>query len=575
MRRRGISKVAPATGVYDESLIYDNTNITSQFPNANNTRIDSTGNVLTATADNGEAISIFKTQDIGQSDFVALVAPFEGKFEFANISDVSSTIDTLIASTPIANGDNLVIVKDDDSIHEIVASGVIENGGTSTIIATPAMTSDTTPNGVSSASTVGFAGFEAWKAFDQTSGVWLTDVTQSGYLQYQFPIITAINEYIIVPTNNARSPKTWTLEASNSGAFSGEEIVLDTQTNITDWNAPTPHASFPFSNSTAYLYYRLVVTANNGDTYLGIQELEYYEYSPTYQLDTTAITAGEIPSRAYLVDTKASFELSGGFVEAEKDTDSYVYIDTTIVNDIFSDGSIVDTYPLNGDKTSLSGTNDGTGTLTNYSPSKFELGGDFDGTRGLMNIPIAIGSVSTVSMWIKKSILELTDVYPIGTTSTSFESYVQIGANNTGQIAVFNFRVNAVLAANVFTNDVHNHILYSFDGVDTVRLYHNSILVDTKVGTVNSFNGDIGLGQYRSNSGVSGDFNIDQVRLFNRELTQQEVATLYNEGDKFKTTRTYKDLVDPIGSQTVRTKVNLKATGDKMTELKATLNKKA
>ena len=120
------------TGVYDEDLSYTSLNIATEFPSGNNTNIDSSSGALVATGSNGEAISLVKTQDDGQSDFTALTSdtiPFQGEFEFANISDATSSANTLITSTPIQDGDNLVLVLDDNSINEIVASGVVETIG--------------------------------------------------------------------------------------------------------------------------------------------------------------------------------------------------------------------------------------------------------------------------------------------------------------------------------------------------------------------------------------------------------------------------------------------------------------
>lgn len=130
MKIGAIASGALDSGVADENLVYDDTNIAAQFPNGNNTGIDSTGNVLIATTLDGEAISIVKSQDAG-GDWVALTSDtiaFESELEFAIISDVTSSADTLVTDTVISNGDALIIVKDDDSIHEIVASGVTGSG---------------------------------------------------------------------------------------------------------------------------------------------------------------------------------------------------------------------------------------------------------------------------------------------------------------------------------------------------------------------------------------------------------------------------------------------------------------
>ena len=90
----------------------------------------------------------------------------------------------------------------------------------------------------------------------------------SGYIQYAFNNgLTAkvITSYKITsnPGTNARAVKDWTLEASNTDSFSGEETVLDTQSGqvFTD----TEEKTFSFSNTTSYVYYRLVIAANNGD----------------------------------------------------------------------------------------------------------------------------------------------------------------------------------------------------------------------------------------------------------------------------------------------------------------------
>lgn len=95
----------------------------------------------------------------------------------------------------------------------------------------------------------------------------------------------AINAYRIIynqPTT-AYAPKNWTIEASNTGAFSGEEVTLDTRTGETTWtkatssNYGTAWNEYLFTNSTAYRYWRINITANNGHgTYLIFAEMEMF-----------------------------------------------------------------------------------------------------------------------------------------------------------------------------------------------------------------------------------------------------------------------------------------------------------
>ena len=60
--------------------------------------------------------------------------------------------------------------------------------------------------------------------------------------------------------------------------------MLDTRSGVT-WPTSGETKSFTFANSTAYLYYRLNITANNGDTYLSVATLNLGE--TRYVLDSS------------------------------------------------------------------------------------------------------------------------------------------------------------------------------------------------------------------------------------------------------------------------------------------------
>ncbi len=73
-------------------------------------------------------------------------------------------------------------------------------------------------------------------------------------------------------------PVDWTFEGSTTGAWGGEEVVLDTQTGQS--LTAEVWAYYPFANTTQYRYYRLNVSANGGDaTNLIIREIEMMENS--------------------------------------------------------------------------------------------------------------------------------------------------------------------------------------------------------------------------------------------------------------------------------------------------------
>jgi len=106
----------------------------------------------------------------------------------------------------------------------------------------------------------------------------------------------AIAKYRIYNDSTASAPKTWTFEASVSGTWTGEEIVLDTQTNYS-FAASLNWHDFEFYNETEYRYYRLNVSANNGNaTYLVVREIEMMECTSSASPGgwTKLIAPGEI-----------------------------------------------------------------------------------------------------------------------------------------------------------------------------------------------------------------------------------------------------------------------------------------
>lgn len=159
------------------------------------------------------------------------------------------------------------------------------------VIQTPVMTSNTAPSGVVASSTV-TAGFEAYKAFDRkynrnsgsNADMWATATggTTTGWIRYDFGSGNSkvIQYYSImgVPTNPSTAdttsgPKSWTLEGSNDAS---SWTVLNTQTNVPNWNTAETR-TYVTTNTTAYRYYRVNVSANQGGTsYLCIAEISLY-----------------------------------------------------------------------------------------------------------------------------------------------------------------------------------------------------------------------------------------------------------------------------------------------------------
>jgi hypothetical protein len=135
------------------------------------------------------------------------------------------------------------------------------------------MTSDSAPSPlVTSASTVFSGSFPAWQAWDGQYGTdWFAN-TSTGWNKIDLGSALAIIGYSLLrPTvvgANA-APNSWTFEGSNNDS---DWTTLDTQSSVTSWSVGSPKL-YTFTES-SYRYYRINVSANNGDSLLGIGEVQ-------------------------------------------------------------------------------------------------------------------------------------------------------------------------------------------------------------------------------------------------------------------------------------------------------------
>ena len=124
-------------------------------------------------------------------------------------------------------------------------------------LATPQMTSDTTPTGVAFASSFR-AGGNPYFAFDlNTSTAWSSNTTNNGILGYQFPSTKTIKQYLFLTTAGGQfNPYNWTFQGSNDGT---SYTTLETVTAFP--SAPnTWYTRSLASNTGSFTYYRMNIT---------------------------------------------------------------------------------------------------------------------------------------------------------------------------------------------------------------------------------------------------------------------------------------------------------------------------
>lgn len=161
----------------------------------------------------------------------------------------------------------------------------LTNAATSPVTAVPIMTGNTTPSGIVTASSVFSSAYDSWRAFDgSTSSGWITaNTVLTGWVAYEFTTAKIITSYVLAggATGGNSFPRNWTFEGWDGSNW----IILHTVTGNTNTSTYTG----TFTNTTAYIKYRINITLNNGNTsYTGINEMYLYDLNSVL----TTTTAG-------------------------------------------------------------------------------------------------------------------------------------------------------------------------------------------------------------------------------------------------------------------------------------------
>ena len=467
--------------VYDEDLIYDNTNIEVSFPNSGNAGIDSTGNVLTATASDGVAISILKTQD-----------------------------------------------------------------KPTTII--PLMIDNTSPLGV--ASDIDSSSL-AWKAFDEESAAlsWSRNAQGGiGWVQYDFGYSIQADSYgMIQYITDDRAIKDFIIQGSDNGSA---WTTIDTQSGLTSWEYDV-EKYFTLSTPETYRYWRIDITASNGNATVVLGNFRLY--SELGYGDYIALTSDNIPfeadfefaniSDASTADTlRTSTPIADGdnLVIVKDDNSinemvasgvSEVPVSAVDIDDIFGDGSILETYQFNGNMNSLSGNNNGAGTLSNYIEGTFGQGGYFDETvYGEMDTPLSQMPIRSFSAWIFNI---GASVHLIGTATGDY-AMLQLSTDSYGKLRGGIYRDDTTggsISTTEGTQAGWNHVVVTAnpDGDTKPLVYLKKVSLGyTSSGSGGLAPSTVSFGQLTGFEGASAG-GLDQVRFFNRIITQEEVNKLYDE----------------------------------------------
>jgi hypothetical protein len=134
------------------------------------------------------------------------------------------------------------------------------------------LTSNTTPAPyVASSSSEYSASYSAWHAFDtfpNTSGFWAANGVPTGWIQIRLGKSEIVTSYGLAHNEAARCPRDFTLQGSNDGK---SWRILDRRVGEKNWTSA--QRIYQVRTPDRFLYYRIDITANNGDGLVAIGEI--------------------------------------------------------------------------------------------------------------------------------------------------------------------------------------------------------------------------------------------------------------------------------------------------------------
>jgi hypothetical protein len=153
------------------------------------------------------------------------------------------------------------------------------------------MTTDSLPAPLVALASSEWTGLQAFQAFDgliSAGHYWLTNSTTTGWIQIylgpgNFYVITSYAIQVNTVPEPNRAPKNFNLQGSIDGTTWN---TLDTQAGQTSWGSGEKRTFTCAIANTAYCYFRLNITLNNGDAnFCGIAELYLYQGAaiPTFR----------------------------------------------------------------------------------------------------------------------------------------------------------------------------------------------------------------------------------------------------------------------------------------------------
>src|SRR6056300_581185 len=191
-------------------------------------------------------------------------------------------------------------------------------------------------------------------------------------------------------------------------------------------------------------------------------------------------------------------------------------------------GPAIAVYKLDGNANDVTGNYNGTASSSSYSSGKFGNAFDCANTRyiNISSLP-ELSTERSVSLWVNASTIDNTDRL-FGFVEGSKYFNISFGANNN--ISAYTGGVSLISSNNSISANTWHHIVLVvkgttgkvyIDGVEAVSQSITSYTINPTTAYIGTNEGSVGV---QILNGL-----IDQVRIYNGALAQEQVTELYNE----------------------------------------------
>ena len=206
-----------------------------------------------------------------------------------------------------------------------------------------------------------------------------------------------------------------------------------------------------------------------------------------------------------------------------------------VVPSFFPKTGLVAYYKLDGNSNDSVGSNNGTDTNVSYVAGKIGNAASFNGSSSRIDFPSSLPDFNefSISSWIKTTAHSANQGFIYEQKNTANNANIDYKViNSKFHCLTFNGTTAKGATSDTSVNDGNWHHLVATRSGATIKLYIDGNLdktiTDGHTITIGSDSGVIG----RHPSGVAY-FNgsIDEVGIWNRALTSDEITKLYNNGN--------------------------------------------